>query len=71
MQTLRKQLEHHKKKPVDAYIIDMNMPKLTGFEFYKQLYDSFKKEKIPALFLTAIDNLEEKALKDTAKKSKS
>ena len=58
-------LEHHEKKPADAYIIDMKMPKLTGFEFYSQLCLSLKKDRVPALFLTAIDNLEEKALKDT------
>ena len=58
-------LEHHEKKPADAYIIDMRMPKLTGFEFYSQLCLSLKKDRVPALFLTAIDNLEEKALKDT------
>jgi len=58
-------LEHHTKKPADAYIIDMKMPKLTGFEFYSQLCESLKKDRVPALFLTAVDNLEERALKDT------
>ena len=58
-------LEHHEKKPADAYIIDMRMPKLTGFQFYSRLCLSLKKDRVPALFLTAIDNLEEKALKDT------
>ena len=58
-------LEHHKENPVDAYIIDMNMPKLTGFEFYSQLCESLKKDRVPALFLTAVDNLEERAMKDT------
>ena len=58
-------LEYHTKNPVDAYIIDMKMPKLTGFEFYSQLCASLKKNRVPALFLTAVDNLEERALKET------
>ena len=58
-------LEYHAKKPADAYIIDMRMPKLTGFEFYRRLCDTLKKDKVPALFLTGVDNLEESALKNT------
>ena len=61
----QKALEYHTKKPADAYIIDMKMPKLTGFEFYSQLCESLKKDRVPALFLTAVDNLEERAMKDT------
>ena len=60
-----KALEFHKNKPADAYIIDMRMPKLTGFEFYRDLCSILNKDKVPALFLTAVDNLEERALKDT------
>ena len=58
-------LEYHEKHPVDAYIIDMKMPKLTGFEFYRKLCESLNKERVPALFLTGVDNLEENALKNT------
>ncbi len=58
-------LEYHEKHPVDAYIIDMKMPKLTGFEFYRQLCKTHKKDRVPALFLTGVDNLEESALKNT------
>ena len=58
-------LEYHAKKPADAYIIDMRMPKLTGFEFYRRLCETQKKDRIPALFLTGVDNLEEQALKNT------
>ena len=58
-------LEYHTKNPVDAYIIDIKMPKLTGFEFYSQLCKTLKKDRVPALFLTAVDNLEERAMKDT------
>ena len=43
----------------------MKMPKLTGFEFYRDLCAVLNKDKLPALFLTAVDNLEERALKDT------
>ena len=58
-------LEYHTKQPVDAYIIDMRMPKLTGFEFYRRLCEILKKDRVPALFLTGVDNLEENALKNT------
>ena len=60
-----KALDYHEDKPADAYVIDMKMPKLTGFEFYRDLCAILNKDKVPALFLTAVDNLEEKALKDT------
>ncbi len=60
-----KALIYHEDKPADAYVIDMKMPKLTGFEFYRDLCAVLNKDKVPALFLTAVDNLEEKALKDT------
>ena len=60
-----KALLYHEDKPADAYVIDMKMPKLTGFEFYRDLCAVLNKDKLPALFLTAVDNLEERALKDT------
>ncbi len=60
-----KALLYHEDKPADAYVIDMKMPKLTGFEFYRDLCAVLNKDKVPALFLTAVDNLEETALKDT------
>ncbi len=60
-----KALLYHEDKPADAYVIDMKMPKLTGFEFYRDLCAVLHKDKLPALFLTAVDNLEEKALKNT------
>jgi len=41
------------------------MPKLTGFEFYRRLCEMLKKDRVPALFLTGVDNLEENALKNT------
>jgi len=60
-----KALLYHEDKQADAYVIDMKMPRLTGFEFYRDLCTVLNKDKLPALFLTAVDNLEERALKDT------
>ena len=60
-----KALLYHEDKPADAYIIDMKMPRLSGFEFYRDLCEILKKERLPALFLTGVDNLEEKALSET------
>ena len=61
----QKALEYHTKKPADAYIIDMRMPKLTGFQLYKRLCETQKKDKLPAIYLTGVDNLEEQALNNT------
>ncbi len=58
-------LEHHTKYPADAYVIDMKMPKMTGIEFYECLCQKLDEERVPALFLTAIHELEEQALKNT------
>ena len=58
-------LEHHAKCPADAYIIDMKMPKMTVFEFYKRLCKKLNRDRVPALFLTAVNELEEQALKNT------
>lgn len=60
-----KALLYHEDKPADAYVIDMRMPRLTGFELYRDLCTVLNKDKLPALFLTAVDNLEERALKDS------
>ena len=61
-----KALRYHKEKPADAYIIDMKMPKYTGIQLYRNLCSMLKKEKIPALFLTGVDNMEEDALQNTS-----
>ena len=58
-------LDHHTKYPADAYIIDMKMPKMTGFEFYTSLCQKLDRDRVPALFLTAVHELEEQALKNT------
>ena len=56
-------LEHHARHPADAYVIDMKMPKMTGFEFYDRLCQKLNRDRVPALFLTAVHELEEQALK--------
>ena len=58
-------LNHHTKKPADIYIIDIRMPKLTGIEFYKALCNKLDQKRVPALFLTGVDNLELECLKNT------
>ena len=58
-------LEHHTKHPANAYIIDYKMPKMSGFEFYERLCQKLDRDRIPALFLTAVHELEEQALKNT------
>ena len=42
-----KALLYHEDKPADAYVIDMKMPKLTGFEFYRDEF-TFIKDKLKA-----------------------
>ncbi len=58
-------LEHHAKHPADTYVIDMKMPKMTGFEFYERLCQKLNRDSVPALFLTAVHELEVHALKNT------
>ena len=41
------------------------MPKMTGFEFYERLCQKLNRDRVPALFLTAVHELEEQALKNT------
>ena len=60
-----KALNYHSEHPADGYVIDMKMPKLTGIEFYRQLCQNLNKEKLPALFLTGVHELEEKVFKQT------
>jgi len=59
-------LDHHAKEPADFYIIDIKMPKLTGIEFYNALCQKLKVEKLPAVFLTAVNELETKCLEETS-----
>jgi len=59
-------LDHHSNTPADFYIIDIKMPKLTGIEFYKALCEQLGREKLPAVFLTAVSELEAKCLEETS-----
>ena len=42
------------------------MPKLTGIEFYNALCQKLRVEKLPAVFLTAVNELETKCLEETS-----
>ena len=59
-------LRHHAKEPADFYVIDIKMPKLTGVEFYKELCQDLGAESLPAIFLTAVGELETKCLEETS-----
>ena len=59
-------LTFHTKEPADFYIIDYKMPKLTGIEFYKNLCQKLRVEKLPAIFLTAVSELEARCLEETS-----
>ena len=59
-------LNFHMHEPADFYIIDIKMPKLTGIEFYNKLCQTLGVEKLPAVFLTAVNELEIKCLEETS-----
>ena len=59
-------LSFHIKEPADFYVIDIKMPKLTGVEFYKELCQKLGVESVPAIFLTAVNELEKKCLEETS-----
>ena len=63
-----KALEFHEKEPADSYVIDWRIPGgMNGLEFYKNLCEILNKDRLPALFLTGVDNnfIEEKALRES------
>jgi len=60
-----KALKYHEKATADVFIIDIKMPKIDGLEFYELLCKKMNKDKIPALFLTGVKDLEKKALTKT------
>ncbi len=62
-----KALKFHEKKSADAWIIDWRMPGMDGLEFYKTLCNMLNQDRLPALFLTGLDNnfIEEKALRES------
>jgi two-component system chemotaxis response regulator CheY len=43
----------------DLIILDMNMPRMNGIEFYQKILDDNKKPKYPVLVLTARANMEQ------------
>jgi DNA-binding NarL/FixJ family response regulator len=45
----------------DAIVSDVNMPKMNGFEFCRQLRAQNQGELIPFIFLSIVDNVENKA----------
>ncbi|MFH1768104.1 MAG: response regulator [Candidatus Omnitrophota bacterium] len=51
-------LERLNEVTPDLIILDMNMPKMGGIEFYRKICDSKAKAKYPVLILTARANLE-------------
>ena len=59
-------LVFHSKEPADFYVIDIKMPKLTGVEFYTELCQRYGAESLPAIFLTAVNELEIKCLEETS-----
>ena len=59
-------LNFHINEPADFYVIDIKMPKLTGVEFYKELCQKLGAESLPAVFLTAVGELETKCLEETS-----
>ena len=59
-------LNFHIQEPADFYVIDIKMPKLTGIEFYKELCQKLGAESLPAVFLTAVGELETKCLEETS-----
>jgi len=52
-------LERLKEIVPDLIILDMNMPKMGGIEFYKKISDEKGKSRYPVLVLTARANLEQ------------
>ena len=58
-------LTYHEKNPADFYLIDYKMPKLNGLEFYEALCVKLKKNKVPALMLTGVEEIHLQSLNDT------
>ena len=52
-------LERLKEAAPDLIVLDMNMPKMGGLEFYQRICDQNNRPKYPVLVLTARANLEQ------------
>ena len=59
-------LDHHVNEQADFYIIDINMPKISGIDLYKSLCQKLEAESLPAVFLTGASELETKCLEETS-----
>ena len=51
--------------PADFYFIDIKFPQISGVELYESLCKHFKVERIPAIFVSAANQLETKCLEET------
>ena len=60
-----KAIEYLTTNPSDGYIVDFKMPKMNGIEFYKDLCSILGKDKLPAIFLTGVEQIEERVLRHT------
>lgn len=60
-------LDRLKEVTPDLIILDMNMPKMGGLEFYQKICDQNARPKYPVLVLTARANLDQLNLKILAK----
>ncbi|MGK7924364.1 MAG: response regulator [Spirulina sp.] len=49
-----------KAVPPDLILLDINMPAMNGYEVCKKLKDNEKTQEIPIIFLSALDNVEDK-----------
>ena len=61
----KKALDFHLIEPVDFYFIDVKFPQISGIELYESLCKHFKVERIPAIFVSAANQLEAKCLEET------
>jgi len=56
----RECLDHEARAQADAFLLDVNMPEMDGFELCKLLRDFPDVENKPILFLSALDSIEQK-----------
>ena len=61
----QKALDFHLMNPADFYFIDVKFPQISGVELYESLCKHSKVERIPAIFISAANQLEAKCLEET------